>query len=403
MRPHPILIPTIAAALLALTACAGPASAPDAPTDGTDTHGAVSGAAEMSEPQLHLMTVDPTGAVAHLDLLTEESTDIGGIGSVTTTASDGRYLFAAGDGVRIVDSGVWTWDHVDHFHYYRAEPRILGTVPDAGAVAVATTNSSTTGGIGLFFAETGAAVLLDTASLSKGEIVESFRLNTTPHAGYVVPVGSFALVTDGAGAVTVHESTGDTVAESTVPCVDPRGTITTRVGAVLGCRDGALLATVTADTVRIERIPYPEGVGPVTGFANREGRPTVAGLDAAGRILLLDTRERSWRVLPSPAPLLTVTAVDDAAEHVLGLGADGRVLVIDGASGALLAATEPLVADTIAAGSASGVRLIADDHRAYLNAPVERLLYEIDYADAARIARTFVTPTAPVHLVETGR
>ncbi len=67
-------------------------------------------------------------------------------------ATDGRYLFAdTGDGVEVVDSGVWTWDHVDHFHYYRAEPALLGTVEGDGTATVATTNSSTTGGTGVSF------------------------------------------------------------------------------------------------------------------------------------------------------------------------------------------------------------------------------------------------------------
>lgn len=403
MRLRPLLIPAaLVAALLGLAGCSGTTPDPT-PSNGADGHGAVSGAAETSEPQLHLMTVTPDGAVSHLDLLTEETTDIGRIAPATATATDGRYLFATGSETSIVDSGMWTWDHVDHFHYYRGEPRIIGTIADAGPVAVATTNSSTTGGTGLFFAESGAAVLLDTAALSKGEIVESFRLPMPAHSGYVVPVGSFALVTGGDGTVTVHTTDGAPVTGSTVDCADPRGTVNTRVGAVLGCRDAALLASVSDGAVQVERIPYPAGTGPVDGFANREGRPTTAGLDATGRILLLDTRERSWRVLTPPAPLIAVTSVDDAAEHVLGLGTDGRVIVIDGATGSALSATEPLVAGSIAAGKSDQLTLVADDHRAYLNAPLERQLFEIDYADGARIARTFATPNEPAHLAETGR
>jgi len=47
--------------------------------------------------------------------------------------------------------------------------------------------------------------------------------------------------------------------------------------------------------------------------------------------------------------------------------------------------------------------LIADQQRAYLSAPAEQRLYEIDFADGARIARTFETPTAPQFVAETGR
>ena len=172
---------------------------------------------------------------------------------------------------------------------------------------------------------------------------------------------------------------------------------------MIGCADGALLASATGDELAVERIPYPAGAtaAAATSFDNREGRPTVAGSAGAEGIWMLDTRERSWSLLPAPAPLVHVTAVDDADEHVLALTEDGRVLILDGNNGAILAETEPLVADSLEAGASP--TLVADDQRAYLSAPTERRLYEIDYADGARIARTFDTATEPAFTAETGR
>ncbi|MGA7148108.1 MAG: ABC transporter, partial [Microbacterium sp.] len=230
-------LPLIAVAALAalLTGCAGstPAS-PPTPSPDDDGHGAIAGASEVSEPPLGLTTIDPDGNVRHLDLLDESVAELGEVPPPTAVAGDGRYLFATGDdGVTIVDSGRWTWDHVDHFHYYRAEPKLLGLVPGRGAASVSTTNSSTTGGTGLFFAETGEAVLLDTEALSKGEIVERFRLTVEPHAGLVVPVGSFALVTEPrsgfAASVALPDGDGEVVPGASAECADARGTITTRV------------------------------------------------------------------------------------------------------------------------------------------------------------------------------
>ncbi|WP_228484727.1 ABC transporter [Microbacterium cremeum] len=407
-------IPALGMLLALLAGCAAPTAGAPAALPSDDGHGDIAGATEVSEPSLGLTTVDPEGAVSHLDLLDEEVTGLGAIAPPSTVTGDGRYLFASGPGgVTVVDSGRWTWDHVDHFHYYVAEPRIVGTVRGEGPATVATTNSSTSGGTGVFFADTGEAVLLDTEALSKGELAELFRLEVEPHDGLVVPVGSFALVTEAqspgaagavAGTVTVHDESGMPVPGASAECADARGTITTRVGAVIGCADGALLATVDAGAVVLERIAYPEDATapPATAFANREGRPTVAGLAGDAGIWLLDTRERSWTLLPAPAPLVQVTAVDDAAQHVLALSADGRVLVLDGATGAVLAETAPLVAESLATGAGAPL-LIADQQRAYLNAPAERRLYEIDFADAARIAREFETPTAPSSVVGSGR
>lgn len=392
---------------LLLASCAGetPSTTPD--DDTGPGHGAVAGAAEVAEPQLGLTAIDPDGTVTHLDLLDESVTEIGAIAPPTGMTTDGRYLFAETvDGVEIVDSGVWTWDHVDHFHYYRAAPVLLGTVDGEGDATVATTNLSTTGGTGISFADSGDAVLLDTEALSKGEITERFRIQREPHDGLVVPVGSFALVTEASGGagtrVLGYTNDGDPTGLGE-PCLDPAGTITTRVGAVIGCADGALLATVVDDDLHVERIPYPEGASapPATSFDNREGRPTVASLAGAEGIWLLDTREQTWSLIPAPTPLAHVTAVDDEDGHVLALAEDGRVLVLSGEDGTLLAETEPLVADSLAEGA--GPTLIADQHRAYLSAPSEQQLYEIDYADDARIARTFDTDTQPAYVAETGR
>lgn len=389
----------------------------DVAPPGGSGHGAVAGAAEVSEPPLGLTTVDPSGTVTHLDLLDESTTEIGTVGAPSAMTTDGRYLFVQTDaGVEVVDSGRWTWDHVDHFHYYRAEPRLVGTVEGDGPVTVATTNSSTTSGTGLYFADAGEAVLLETEALSKGDLVERFRLETEPHDGMVVPVGSFALVTapGGAGAAGAAGAAGSlrgytADGEPTgleEPCPDASGTLTTRVGAVVGCADGALLATVVDDELTVERIPYPAGTtaAPATSFANREGRPTVAALAGpagADGVWLLDTRQRSWTLLPAPAPLAQVSAVDDEDEHVVALTTDGRVLVLDGADGSVLAETEPLVAASLAAGRYPA--LTTDQQRTYLSGPVERQLHEIDVADGARVARSFTTDTEPLFTAETGR
>ncbi len=400
-----VLAPALLA--LALSACGTEPATVDetAVGEGNGGHGAIEGAEELAEPALGLTSVDAAGTVTHLDLLDETTTELGRVESPRAMHTDGRYLFLQNDsGVDIVDSGVWTWDHVDHFHYYRAQPRLLGTVPGDGDVTVSTTNSSTSGGTGLHFAGSGDAVLLDTEALSRGEITELFRVTGDPGPGLTVPVGSFALVTEGSGSSrTVVARAADGSPTGVVDaCPDAGGTRTTRVGAVIGCADGALLATATDDAVTTQHIPYPEGVAgtAVAGFDNREGRPTVAAL-VGDEILLLDTRDRSWARLPAPAPLVHVTAVDDGDDHVLAVARDGRVLVLRGTDGTVLAETPPLVAASIAAGATPTI--VVDQQRAYLSGPVEKTLHELDFADDARVARTFDTATEPLFTAGTGR
>jgi hypothetical protein len=399
----------LAVAGLALAGCASAEADAPAATATSTGHGTVAGASELSEPPLAVVTIDPDGVVRQHDLLDASVAQLGEVANASRVSTDGRYVFAGtGEALSIIDSGRWTWDHVDHFHYYLAEPAMLGEVPGRGPATVATTSSSTTGGTGVFFAGSGEAVLLDTAALAKGELVERFRRETEPHDGMVVPIGSYALVTEPrhgvAASVLVLDEDGMPQPGATADCADARGTVTTRVGAVIGCADGALLATLVDGTVALERIPYPAGTTAprATAFAGRDGRPTVAATAGDHAIWLLDTRERTWTMLPVDRPIVQATAVDDEAQHVLALAADGRVLVIDGTTGALLSQTDPLVADSLATGAGSPT-LVADQPRAYLNGPAEHAVYEIDFADAARVSRTFATPTQPALFAETGR
>jgi hypothetical protein len=392
------------------TSVPDPSTAPDA-TSATlgDGHGAVSGSTEVAEPQLHLMTVDPTGGVDLLDLADEAVTAIGDVPGVTTTATDGRYLFLSSvttGALTIIDSGMWTWDHEDHFHYYRGEPKVLGTVEGSGE-AVVTPGASATG---VFFPESGQALTLSNDALARGEISIRSELPGAPHAGLVIPLADFTLMTlpgpDGtAASVQVYGADGGAVDGATAGCADARGTITTPVGAVIGCEDGALLATVEGEGVAFERIPYPDAGPPrAVEFRAREGRPSVAAVAGDEGAWILDTRQQSWQFIPTEAPLLQVATVDDREGHVVALGEDGRVLVLSTEAEGIIAATGPLLAETLTdPGLLAGVELIADQQRAYLNAPAEQQLHEIDFADSARIARTFDTAAVPAHLAETGR
>lgn len=418
MSPRPLALTTLGLLAPLVVACGAdvptPAAGEDAPvSSAAEDHGEIAGAVELDEPPVGLTTVDASGVVRHLDLLDESVTelaDLGALGDVAGVHTDGRYVFVGSDdGVEVVDSGVWTWDHVDHFHYYRTEPRDLGLVEGDGPATVATTASSTSGGTGLFFGDSGEAVLLDTEALADGTLSELFRVEVEPHDGMLVPVGEHALVTEpgrtgAAGRVVALGADGEPRPGEGWACEDAAGTITTRVGTVVGCADGALLATSVGDELRVQRIAYPRGTTapPATDFAGRDGRPTVAALAGKDRVWLLDTREESWRLLDSPVPLTQVTAVDDDDEHVLGLTTDGRVAVLDGGSGELLATTGPLAAESLRSGTGEPA-LVADQQRAYLSLPAERRLVEIDVADDARVARAFDTATEPLLTTGTGR
>lgn len=405
----------LAVVLLALAGCSN-APAPQAPPSGTagsafanDGHGAIPGVAEVAEPQLHLVAIDATGEASMLDLLNGSESRLGQVGAPVTVTTDGRYVFAAtATGVDIIDSGVWTWDHKDHFHYYRAEAKTIGNVPGEGTATIATGMLSTAGTTGMFFPSSGTAVLVDNPALSDGTIAETLRLDVQPHAGIIAPLGDGAVVTeadDGGTAARLRAIDAGGKELATAGCPAAAGTITTRVGLVIGCADGAVIASSDGGTPVLEHIPYPDGAAaPATVFDGRKGRPTVAGTGTDAGVWLLNTRQQTWDWLPTAAPALAAVAVDDADGHVVVVGADGAVQVYDESTKERIAATEPLMPATLADPALAGkVKLTVDGQRAYVNAPAEGVVFEIDYADGARVARTLKLPTQPVHLAETGR
>ncbi|KQQ21996.1 hypothetical protein ASF48_01805 [Rathayibacter sp. Leaf299] len=413
-RSTPLLL-TASGALLALAACSSSPAASDATgSDATssgaadsDGHGYIQGAAEMQEPQLRLVTL--SGAVlSAFDPATEESVELAEFdGDVTRLETDGRYAFASSaDGVlRIVDGGAWTVPHGDHSHYYLAEPRVVGEI-DGGAGEARVASSATL--TAAWFGDSGTGVVLDADALASGGIEERGRIEGVPHDGALLPLGDVlvgSVAEEGderASSVAVFSADGEATGDS-AECLELRGSAITRVGAVFGCADGAVLAVAGDDGVVFERIPYPEGTAAadVAGaFSSRPGRPSVAAVAGERGAWLLDTRARTWTLIPTAEPLLATSAVSDTDDTVVGLDRSGRVVALTPEGGA--AATDPLLAADLVDGRLpAGVSLEVDVSRAYVNSPATGLVHEIDYDDSARLARSFALDARL--LVETGR
>ncbi len=382
-------------ATLTLAGCAVEPVADEVP------HGVVEGASEAPEPQLALAELGADGTLTLRDLLTGETSEIASIdGTTTTLSTDGRFVFAGAPGsVTIVDTGLWTVDHGDHFHYYRGEPRVVGALTGRGESFARAGEALTT----VRFAGDDEVRVLDSGALGRGELIEVAELEVT--VAEAMPLGELVLLAGTDGITHVVAPADPTTDLATAKCPEPAGAIETRVGVAIGCADGAVLGTVDSTTgeVALEHIPYPAGTTPelrATEFDGRLGRPTVAAVAGTVGAWLLDTRERSWQLIATEAPLLHVAAVDDTREHVVGLTADGRVLVFD-AGGTQLGASAPLLDGTLGTAAELGVELTVDAHRAYLNSPGDGVIHEIDYADAARIARTFESQSS--FFAETGR
>lgn len=358
---------------------------PTNPADPATSHGQVEGAAELPEPALSLLTLSGSGAVDLVDLADLSRSTVTTLEGVRAVAGDGRFLVAdvGGDGVALVDSGVWTVDHGDHQHYYRAPARAVGTVEGLSGAPLLSSGELLT-----VLTSGTTAVLLDREALGAGSVSELARTRVD-EGSLAAPLGE-RWVAVREGAVEVLDEGGTATPGVTETCEGAAGGTTTRVGVVLSCAGGVVLATVAATdgAPALERVDLPAGTDAAArphGFGSRPGRPTVAALDDTGGYWLLDTRERTWTHVDSEVPLVAVAAIDDRHDRVVAIDEEGRVLVW--ADGDLENSTEPIASPE---GAARGLHV--DTTRAYVPAGTPGQVLEIDVVDGARIARTIDTP-----------
>lgn len=402
---HRTRSPLLLLGLLPLLAACATSDAGTQPDAGSQTpaetqpHGYIAGAQENAEPQTGLLTVDEeTGEAQLLSLLTEETVDAGTFGPVAAVHQDGRYAFiSTDDGVNVFDTGAWTVAHGDHDHYYSADPGVVGTLDleDPGFIAG---NGSM---IAVFSDSEGYASLYRTEDLDAGTIVETGRITTSPHRGVVVPFeDSFIASVEGPNGTPDGVEVRNLKDQTVLPkaqCPGLSSHAQTRAGVVFSCTNGALLITEDDGAFAAEHIPYPAdaAVEPARMLSHRPGSNELAGPSGDTGVWHLDVPQRAWTFLKTPVPVVAASAVGDT-QTVLAVGTDGSLLSVDPESGEVpnrVPLLEPVEDST--------PQLRIDTSRAYVSDPAASTVYEIDYADGLRIARTFDVPSADF-LLETG-
>ncbi|MBR8744287.1 ABC transporter [Nocardiopsis sp. MG754419] len=378
---------------LLLAGCSGAPTTEGAPETEETPHGYVEGAEETAEPQSRLVLADTTGGeVRLLDLITEEVTELGDVPGVDGIAGDGRfaYLHSSGDGTTdVIDTGVWTVDHGDHYHYYRTDTGHVGALDGSTAPGVVTDTALTS----VTGAE-GSSLLLDRAGLEDGS-VSSLDLLPEPTTTALPFAGGLVSV-DADGTVGVVERDGEPGPTMEERCEDPRGAAVTRRGLVVGCAEGALHVTEVDDALDAETLPYP-GSGRVESFQHRPGSAVLAALSTDGDAWVLDLAETAWRTLDLD-DAVAVTAVGEGAP-VLALDGEGTLHSLDPDSGEQT--TQAPLVESLDPQAPPALQV--DTARAYVNDAEAGLVHEIDYNDDLRVARVFELDIAPHLMIETGR
>ncbi|MFC8887170.1 hypothetical protein ACFT56_33705, partial [Streptomyces cinereoruber] len=219
----------------------------------------------------------------------------------------------------------------------------------------------------------------------------------------VIPYGEH-LVVPGTGAahdrVEIRDRDGKPVSSPDETCPEPRGTALTRRGAVLGCADGALLISEDDGAFTARKIPYGTAVAPAeraVEFRHRAGSTTLAARAGRNAVWILDVTGLKWKRIET-GPVVAVNTAGEGTP-LLALGADGHLSAYDPATGKRTIRT-PLLPPA-SRGPAPVIEV--DTSRAYVNDPAGRAVYEIDFNDRLRRARTFSLDFTPSHMVETGR
>ncbi|ALC25813.1 hypothetical protein [Streptomyces sp. CFMR 7] len=392
---------------LLTTGCAGEkrdAAHPDARGPSATPHGYVEGARETAEQQSRLLLNDPgSGNTRVLDLVTGKVHRTAAVKDAVRLTTDGRfgYLHTPG-GTHVLDSGAWMVDHGDHVHYYSAATRDVGELP-AGSRAQIRSDAAVTAATD----ENGRTVLHDRTKLEKGQVVTSLALRGT-YTGAVVPYEEHLLAFANRGGTTelvVLDRKGEHVASPDATCDAPLGDAVTRRGVILGCADGALLVRKRGDAFTAEKIAYGQHVPErerATAFRQRPGSDTLTAPAGGDAVWVLDVTGREWKRVDT-GPVVAANTAGEGSP-LLVLETDGSLHGYDIETGKRTARTEPLLTapgQDHPDGSAPVIEV--DRSRAYVNDPEGRKVFEIDYNDGLRIARSFDLDVEPVLMAETGR
>ena len=370
--------------VLAVSACGSAEPAEEQP------HGYVAGAEELPEAQTTMAYAERgSHQLSLLDLATEQESQVGLSVAARKLTEDGRFVYVD-DGhrtVEIVDTGVWTVDHADHVHYYRAPARSLGTVTlDAPVATVAGSEAHTAIGT-----TDGRIRVIDRRELERGSVAEVATFDSGGSAALAVPYAGQLLVARGDGRVGGTDAGGRETGALEVPCEAPRGWAVLRGGAVIACADSMLRVKQDNDELTAEVLDSPaDPIAPGDfGFRPRSNEAAVA--DRSG-IWSVNASKATLRHLPAAGRDLVAAASPADGSTVLALDASGTLVSYDLESG-----------DTIAESPLNATTLTLDIGRAYLAVPEAGVIHEVDHQDGLRTARELRTTQRPDLAVEVGR
>lgn len=327
-----------AAAIVALvTACGSPTdTAPDqtnkttASTTSTAAEGSThsSAATELDAAEARVAVATDSGVTLLNDDGTITATYPLPERASLTTAGDQRHVFATmtkRNAVSVLDGGVWTVDHGDHQHYYRAEPSLANKEIE-GAKPIHVVANPVSGETSVYFDDDATATVLTADQLEKDALSEGARYTSpAPHHGAAVPLSNDTVLLSQSGrglADTIALLDHDGTELDTFSCPKMHGEAVYGTTAAFGCSDSVLL--VNGDTST--SIPSPDESGERVGgiVASHDGTSFLADW---GETSLLLVRDGASSVHSTPVAYSNRIALPDGGFAYLGT--DGVVRILD--------------------------------------------------------------------------
>jgi hypothetical protein len=143
-------------------------------------------------------------------------------------------------------------------------------------------------------------------------------------------------------------------------------------------------------------LPYPVPASRATAFEHRPRSNEAAATAGSEGVWSVDANHERLAFVPAGDADVVAAASPADERHVVSLHEDGTVRLGTLTDGAMAAQTE-----LVPPGAATRVRI--DATRAYVAAVEARQVFELDYGDALRVARTFDLEVRPDLIVEVGR
>ncbi|MFF5897152.1 zinc metallochaperone AztD [Streptomyces argenteolus] len=387
VRPRTaVAVSTLLAASVALTACGGDTAEPAAKAADTSSG---SSAPLVAEPIV--TTYD--GGLYVLDgktLKLAEDISLEGFNRVNPAGSDRHVMVSTATGFRVLDAAGGKLTDVE---FEGSKPGHV--VRHAGRTV-------------LFADGTGVVTVLDPEDLGDGRPKTETYTSAAPHHGVAIQLADGTLVTtlgteEKRVGITVLDKDRKEITRSE-ECPGVHGEATAQGEAVvIGCEDGVLIYKDGA----VEKVKSPTEYGRIGNQAGSEESPVVLGdykkdkdaeLERPEQVSLIDTEAGTMRLVDIGTSYTFRSLARGPHGEALVLGTDGKIHVIDPATGkvtrkisALGAWQEPL--DWQQPRPALFVR----DHTAYVSDPSNRKLLAIDVESGERLASAQL-PEAPNEL-----